>query len=189
MKTVVAFILLVIGVIGHAQSVKPLMSAGVKYSKLEEDNKPLLSPEKASVGFYERVELLEIDNTLVLRCEEGKSDEHGFVDEDTMHSIMFKISGLTYEWIDSIRQEGILLKGTCSNKQLGYDLPFVLRFNISGSDMLFVGQNVKTLGEVRNYDLNRLFEFGTEAVNKTTTTPRATFKKKIIKKHKPKLTK
>ena len=65
---------------------------------LEQDNKPLLSPEKVSEGFYENVELLEIDNTLVLRCEEGKSDEHGFVNENSRHSIMFKVSGQTYEW-------------------------------------------------------------------------------------------
>lgn len=189
MKTLVAFILLAISVVAQAQSITPLMSAGVKYSKLDRDNTPLLSPEKASEGFYERVELLEIDNTLVLRCEEGKSDEYGFVDEEFMHSIMFKVSDLTYEWIDPVRQEGVLLKGTCSNKQLGYDLPFVLRFNISGSDILSVGQNVKTLGEVRNYDLNRLFELGTEALNKIATSPKASFKKKVIKKHKPKLTK
>ncbi len=189
MKTLVIFILFAISVAVHAQSIKPLMSASVKYSILERDNKPLLSQGKVSEGFYENVELLEIDNTLVLRCEEGKSNEYGFVEEDSMHSIMFKISGLTYEWIDPVRQEGVLLKGTCSNKQLGYDLPFTLRFNISGSDILSVGQNVKTLGEVRNYDLNRLFELGTEAVNKTTATPKVSFKKKVIKKHKPKLTK
>lgn len=189
MRTFVAFILFAISVAAEAHSITPLMFANVKYSKLEGDNKPLLSPEKVSEGFYENVELLEIDNTLVLRCEEGKSDEYGFVDEESMHSIMFKVSDLTYEWIDPVRQEGVLLKGTCSNKQLGYDLPFVLRFNISGSDILSVGQNVKTLGEVRNYDLNRLFELGTEALNKIATSPKASFKKKVIKKHKPKLTK
>ena len=189
MKIFVALIILTMSLAAQARSVIPLMFANVKYSKLEDDNKLLLSPAKVSDGFYENVELLEIDNTLVLRCEEGRSDEHGFVDEGSMHSIMFKVSGLTYEWIDPVRQEGVLLKGTCSNKQLGYDLPFVLQFNATGSGMLSVGQNVKALGEVRNYDLNRLFELGTEAVNKTTTTSKASFKKKVIKIHKPKLTK
>ena len=189
MKTFVAFILVAISVVAQAQSIKPLMSASVKYSMLEQDNKPLLSPEKVSEGFYENVELLEIDNTLVLWCEEGKSDEYGFVNENSRHSIMFKVSGLTYEWIDPVKQEGVLFKGTCSSKQLGYDLPFVLQFNAAGSDMLSVGQNLKTLGEVRNYDLNRLFELGAESVNKTATIPKKSFNKMVIKKHKPKLTK
>ena len=189
MKTFVAFIILTMSMAAQVQSVIPLMFANVKYSKLEDGNKPLLSPEKKSEGFYENVKLLEIENTLIFRCEKGKSDEHGFVTEDSMHPIMFKVSGLTYEWIDPVKQEGVLFKGTCSSKQLGYDLPFVLQFNATGSDMLSVGQNVKALGEVRNYDLNRLFELGTEAVNKTTTTSKASFKKKVIKIHKPKLTK
>lgn len=189
MKIFVALIILTMSLAAQARSVIPLMFANVKYSKLEDDNKLLLSPAKVSDGFYENVELLEIDNTLVLRCEEGRSDEHGFVDEGSMHSIMFKVSGLTYEWIDPVRQEGVLLKGTCSNKQLGYDLPFVLQFNATGSDMLSVGQNVKTLGEVHNYDLDRLFELGTEAITKTAATPKASIKKKVIRKHKPKLTK
>lgn len=147
MKPFVIVIFASMSVVAQAQSITPLMSANVKYSKLDTDNKhkPLLSPEKTAEGFFENVELLEIDNTLALRCEEGKSNEYGFIDEGSMHSIMFKISGLTYEWIDPIRQEGVLLKGTCSNNQLGYDLPFVLRFNISDPDILSVGHNVKTL--------------------------------------------
>ena len=189
MRIFTYFILLTISVIAPAQTITPLMSASVKSSKLERDNTPILSADKVREGYYESVELLEIDNTLVLRCEEGKSNERGFVEEDSRHSIMFKVSGLTYEWIDPVKQEGVLFKGTCSSKQLGYDLPFVLQFNATGSDMLSVGQNVKALGEVRNYDLNRLFELGTETGNKTTTTPKASFKKKVIKIHKPKLTK
>ena len=189
MKTFVAFIILTMSMAAQAQSVIPLMFANVKYSKLEDGNKPLLSPEKKLEGFYENVELLEIENTLVLRCEEGKSDEHGFVTEDSMHSIRFQVSGLTSEWRDTASHVGVLCNGTCSTKRLGYDLTFVLQFNATGSDMLYVGQNVKALGEVRNYDLNRLFELGTEAVNNTTTTSKASFKKKVIKIHKPKLTK
>lgn len=157
MKTFVTFIILTMSMAAQAQSVIPLMFANVKYSKLEDDNKPLLSPEKKSEGFYENVELLEIENTLVLRCEEGKFDEHGFVTEGSMHSIMFKVSGLTDEWIDSVKQEGVLFKGTCSSKQLGYDLPFVLQFNATGSDMLSVGQNVKALGGSTQLRLKQAF--------------------------------
>lgn len=189
MRIVISCILLIIGAISYAQNVTPIMSAGIKFSKNDTDNTFFLSPGQVSKGFYENIEIMEIENTLVLRCEEGKINEYGFVDENSMRTIMFKISNLTYEWIDSIRQEGILLKGICSNKQLGYDLPFTLRFNISGSDILSVGHNVKTLGEVRNYDLNRLFELGTEAVNNSSTIPDRVVKDKVIKKHKPKLTK
>lgn len=189
MRIFTYFILLTISVIAPAQTITPLMFASVKSSKLERDNTPLLSADKVREGYYESVELLEIDNTLVLWCEEGKSNERGFVEEGSRHSIMFKISGLTYEWIDPARQEGILLKGICSNKQLGYDLPFVLRFNLSGSDILSIGQNVKVLGEVRNYDLNRLFVLGTEVANNSYTEPKTALNKKVIKQHKPKLTK
>lgn len=189
MRSISFLIILTIGIIAQAQSVIPLMSAGVRCSMFNRDNSYVLSPEMVAEGNYERVELLEIDNTLVLRCEEGKSNEYGFIEDESRHSIMFKISNLTYEWIDSYRQEGILFKGICSNKQLGYDLPFVLCFNISDSDILAVGDNVKTLGEVRNYDLNRLFEYGKVVVHNSTSTPKTDYKKKVIGKHKPKLTK
>ena len=67
MKIFVALIILTMSLAAQARSVIPLMFANVKYSKLEDDNKLLLSPAKVSDGFYENVELLEIDNTLVLR--------------------------------------------------------------------------------------------------------------------------
>lgn len=188
MKTIFTFIILFIGLVTQAQSITPLMSAGVKYSMNDTNNTYFLSPKQVSDGFFESVELLEIDNTLVLRCADGKSNEYGFVEEGSEHSIMFKISGLTFEWIDPVRQDGILFKGTCSSNQLSYDLPFSLRFNPSGNDILTVGHNVKTLNEVRNYDLNRLFEIGKETTKKNST-PSATYKKTITKKHKPKLTK
>ena len=189
MRLVFSCILLIIGMITHAQNIIPIMSAGVKFSKNDTNNTFFLSPNQVSKGFYENIELLEIDNTLVLRCEEGQVNEYGFVNDDSTHSIMFKISNLTYEWIDPVRKEGILFNGICSSKQLGYDLPFVLRFNISGSDILSVGHNVKTLDEVRNYDLSRLFEFGKEISNKPVNTSPKEYKQKVTKKHKPKLTK
>lgn len=189
MRIIFAFILCLCSLVNHAQSISPLMSAGVKYSINDTNNSYFLSPDQASKGYYENIELLEIDNTLVLRSEEGKSNEYGFVDEGSVHSIMFKITNLTYEWIDPVRQEGVLFKGICSNKQLGYDLPLILRFNISGDDVLSVGHNVKTLYEVRNYDLNKLFVLGKEVRRNNNATPSNTYKKNIIKKHKPKLTK
>lgn len=189
MRLISASILLAIGIALQAQSIKPLMSASVNCTKLISNNKYLFSPEMASEGFYENVELLEIDNTLVLRCEDGKSDENGFVDPDSQHSIMFKISNLTFEWIDPVKQEGIIFKGISSNNQLGYDLPFVLQFSAYGPDILTVGKNIKTLGEVRNHDINRLFEIGKEIVKSKTSATETTYKKKIITKHKPELTK
>lgn len=177
------------GLSASAQSVIPLMSANVRYSVNDTDHSFFLSPTQVSNGFYESVELLSIDNTLVLRCEEGRVSEHGFVDEDATHSIMFRITGLTYEWIDPINQEDILFKGTCSSKQLSYELPFILRLNISGADVLSVGHNVKTLEEIKNYNLNQLFEFGKEIGKSGTNSSKPTFKNKTTKKHKPKLTK
>lgn len=189
MRVVIFCISLIIGMISHAQDITPIMSAGVKFSKNDTNNTFFLSPDQVSKGFYESIELMEIDNTLVLRCEDGKVNEYGFVEENTTHSIMFKISNLTYQWIDPVKKEGILFQGTCSNKKLGYDLPFVLRFNIVGSDVLSVGHNVKTIDEVRNYNLNRLFYFGKEVTTRKTTSSQSEYKQKVTKKHKPKLTK
>lgn len=189
MRAVFSCIMFLFGMITYAQNIIPIMSAGVKFSKNDTNNTFFLSPDQISKGFYENIELLEIENTLVLRCEEGKVNEYGFINEDSMHSIMFKISNLTYEWIDPVRKEGILFKGMCSSKQLEYDLPFVLRFNISGSDILSVGHNVKNIDEVRNYDISRLFEIGKEVSNNNVSTSKTEYKQKVIKKHKPKLTK
>lgn len=192
MRALVTFILSFISIIINAQSVKPIMWANVLHSKHDINSTYFLSPDKAKEGYYETIEILEIDNTLVLRYEQGKANENGFIEPNSVHSIMFKISNLTYEWINTFNQEeGILFTGICSHKKLEYDLPFTMKFVGPDFDVLTIGHNVKTLGEVRNYNIERLFDFGIDkdVENKKSPSPQTTNKKKVIKKHKPKLIK
>lgn len=189
MKKLLTLILLFISIIAQSQSVVPLMFAQVQYSKNDKNDTYFLSPKQVAEGYFESVELLELDHTLVLRCVEGKSDEYGIVENGSEHSIMFKISNLTYEWSNPIKQDGILFKGTCFSNLLNYDLPFSLYLNSTGNDILVVGNNVKILNEVKNFNLNRLFEIGKEGNNKKSSSSTTSYKKIINKKHKPKLTK
>ena len=189
MRELLTLTLLCISIITQAQSIVPLMFAQVQYSINHKNNTCFLSPKKIAEGYFESVELLEIDSTLILRCVDGKSNEHGFIENGSEHSIMFKISELTYEWSDPIKQDGILFKGTCYSNLLDCVLPFSLYLNSTGNDILTVGYNEKTLKEVKNFDLNRLFEIGREVNKKNSSTPSTSYKKIITKKHKPELTK
>lgn len=189
MRTLIAVLLFAYCSICHAQSFTSFLSAEVRYSKNYVDNTYFLSPEKKAEGYYETVELFEADGRLLVRCEEGKTNDYGFIDDESIHAIIFEVSGLTYEWIDKIRQEGILFKGICTNKKLGYDLPFVLKMEESGSDVVAIGHNIKTLGDIRVENIERLFDIGKAVGSNNQVPPKARFKNKVAKKSKPKLTK
>ena len=189
MRTIFTVILCLSSIISYAQSLRLILAANVRYSTDNITNSYILSPEQESKGFFERIEMFEIDNSLYFRIEDGKYNPSGVAENGFTDTIWFGIRDLTFEWIDPTRNQGILFKGKCYIKQQDRTIPFSLTLNGSNTDVnLSIGRNVKILKTIENYDINRLFVLGKEISNYNTN-PQSSSTRSSHQKQKPTLTK
>lgn len=150
----------------NAQSFEGVLSARVYKETV--DGKVFFEDNGTKYGKYESIDIMVIDNTVVLRVEEGETNERGFVDEDKMHSIMFRLPNIKMDFTD----HSCDWYGDAASNMVRNGQPMNFKIHLGESDYMTVaiGRNIMYCKGIRNRNMGLLAQYSEQVSNPQTTT-------------------
>lgn len=165
-KIFVILTTLLLSLNAYAQSFEGVLSARVYKETV--DGKVFFEENGTKYGKYESIDIMIIDNTVVLRVEEGETNERGFVEEDKIHSIMFRLSNIKMDFTG----HSCDWYGEAASNMVRNGQPMNFKIHLGESDYMTVaiGGNIMYCKGIRNRNMGLLAKYSEQVSNPQTTT-------------------